>query len=364
MLLTNLDIERIVIHQVFQRTSEGLTKDPLQSHDLTKFDTSAMTAFKLRVIDALGESSKAVQMQIYNQDSNGLPSLVDKLVELDDTNFILESYEIAKKLTTAQSKKSIPGGIVVVFTGKYGVSRKKFLAVIKAEVHSAYEKLQDPQTQEISLKFVEEVLLTPSSKLYKTAAFFEKASYATPTTDLNDKWTVLISDYQISQSDGKAAAHYFYSEFLGFCYPETSARTTKAFYENASDFISQLPVNESKKSDLLNALTTYMKTDLSSTISCNDFSSKYFDVNTQDLFNEYMEDAGIPTTAFTKDIEHIASKLKFRKVSFSKNVKISAPSDVFKDYVEIETIPGAPDATGSPTVWTKVIIKDRISNQE
>ncbi|WP_432729937.1 hypothetical protein [Klebsiella oxytoca] len=37
----------------------------------------------------------------------------------------------------------------------------------------------------------------------------------------------MISDYQISKADGKAAAQYFYQHFLGCGYPETSARTTK-----------------------------------------------------------------------------------------------------------------------------------------
>ncbi len=364
MQLVNMTIDRIIIHQVYRRDQDGNKVEPLQSHEYTRFDSSAMEEFKSRIRDALGEGSKAVQMQIMDQGAGDLPHIVESIISEDDANFAVSSYDFAKKLTDAQQRKSIPGGILVVFTGKQGHLKKRFLGVIKAEIHSGYEKHKDPTTQEISLKFVQEILLTPGTRLYKTAAFFEKDGTENGSQDLNDKWAVMISDYQISQTDGKAAAQYFYSDFLGCGYPETSARTTKKFYDSASSFIDHLDVSSEKKSDLYNALTTYMKVDTSSTITPSDFASSYFDVDTQDSFNAYMEEVGIPSTSFTKDNAHIESKLKFRKVNFSKNVKITAPSDVFKNYVEIESIEGDPDESGAPQTWTKVIVKDRITQQE
>lgn len=364
MQLNNMKIDRIIIHQIYQRDKGGNRVEPLQSHEFTKFDSSAMEEFKSRVRDALGDGSKAVQMQIVNQGEGDLPKIVDDIVSQDDETFVVSSYDIARKLTDAQQRKTIPGGILVIFTGTQGSSAKKFLGIIKAEIHSAYEKQVDKNTNEISLKFVEEVLLTPGTRLYKTAAFFEKDAGTVNDGNFNDKWAVFVSDYQISQADGKAAAQYFYADFLGFGYPETSARTTKKFYEEASSFIDDLNVSPEKKTDLYNALTTYLKVDTSSTVSPSEFSSKYFDIDTQDDFNARMEEAGLPTTSFTKDTTHIESKLKYRKVNFSKNVKITAPYDVFKDYVVIESIDGDPDESGSAQVWTRVTIKDRITQQE
>ncbi len=365
MQLINFSIDKIIIHQVFRRDPDGNKITPTQSHEFTNFEKGAMEEFKVRVKDALGEGSKAVQMEIINQEPNDLPSLVNQMINQEDESFATSSYDIAKKLTDAQQMKSIPGGIIVVFCGKQGNPSKKFLGIIKAEVHSGYEKEVNEQTQEISLKFVQEILLTPGSRLYKTAGFFEKANAENSSSNLNDKWAVMVSDYQISKADGKAAAQYFYSDFLGCGYPETSARTTKAFYESTSTFISKLNVSESDKSNLLNALTTYLKVDTSSTISSSEFASKYFsDIDVQDDFTSHMKDSGLPESAFTKDTEHIESKLKFRKVSFKNKVKIVAPSDTFKDLVTIESIEGDPDESGSPTEWTKIIVKDRIINQE
>lgn len=364
MELLNLAFEKIIIHQVYQKDAEGNTVTPMQSHEYTNFAPTAMETFKQRVIEALGESSKAVEMEITNQETNDLSSLVERSIDEDAVTFAVSSYDFAKKLTEAQHSKGIPGGIVVVFKGTQGHPAKKFIGIIKAETHSAYEKEVDDTTGEISLKYVEEVLLTPSSKLYKTAAFFEKANYDPTYTDLNDKWVVMVSDSQISKAGGKAAAQYFYAGFLGCGYPQTSARTTKKFYDEAKTFVKALDIDESAKSDYLNALTTYLKVDTSSTISTSDFASKYFDQATEEAFSEHMEDAGLPTSSFTKDVEHISANLKFRKVSFSKNVKISAPSDSFKNLITITTIEGDADESGTPKEWTQVIIKDKIVKQE
>lgn len=364
MQLLNLNIDRIIIHQVYQRDAEGQKKAPLQSHEFTRFSSAAMETFKQRVVEALGQNSRAVQMDIVRQESTDLPQIVERVIDEEDSIFAVSSYDFATLLADAQHMKSIPGGIVVVFTGTQGHPAKRFLGIIKAETHSAYEKDVDPRTGEISLKYVEEVLLTPSSKLYKTAGFFERVEYDSTYENLNDKWVVMVSDSQINKSGGKAAAMYFYADYLGCGYPDTSARTTKKFYEATKAFISELEVPEPKKNDYINALTTYLKVDTSSSISTTDFASRYFEADVQDIFSEYMEDAGIPTASFTKDVEHISSSLKFRKVQTSKNVKISAPSDAFKDLIVITTIEGEEGESGMSEEWTQVIIKDKIVGQE
>lgn len=365
MHLLNFDINRIIIHQVYRRDLNGNKIPPTQSHEYTNFEFSAMQEFKSRVKDAIGEGSKAVQMEIVNQEPNDLPRLIDQLVEKDDEAFAVYSYDLAKKLTDAQQTKSIPGGIVVVFSGTQGSHSRKLLGIIKAEVHSGYEKEINEETNEISLKFVEELLLTPGTRLYKTAGFFEKAGYDGKSHDLNDRWAVMVSDYQIGKTEGKAAAHYFYSDFLGCGYPQTSARTTKLFYENTCKFILSMAVSEEKKNGLFNALTTYLKVDTSATISSSDFAEKYFDnIDTQDSFTAFMKGSGIPQNAFTKDLEHIEKKLQYRRINFRRNVKIVAPSEAFMELITIESIEGDIDETGSPAEWTKVVIKDRIVKQE
>ncbi|MUK26216.1 nucleoid-associated protein [Aliivibrio fischeri] len=365
MQLTHLDISKIVIHQIYQRTPDGNERKPKKNSDFIRFDTAAMETFKVRVIDALGSQSKAVNMIIVKQDATDVASIIDNLKTATDENFINLSYKIAEQLTAAQKRKSIPGGVVVVFKGTFGSPSKVFIGIMKAEIHSAYEKTENETTHEISLKYVEEALLTPATKLYKTAGFFEKnANQVEQDTnnDLNNHWNVSISDSQISQTDGKAAAHYFYSKFLGCGYPESSAKTTKEFYEATCTFFSKMNITEEERNDLHNALISYLKYENTEIVSGAEFADRYFDVDTRDNFAEYLDDCGLPSTAFTKDTQYIASKLQTRKLSFSKNVKITAPSDVFKTLIDIESI--TKNESGEPVNWTKIVIKDRIISQE
>ncbi|EIA1766326.1 nucleoid-associated protein [Vibrio parahaemolyticus] len=361
MQLINLQIKRIAIHQIYQRDQDGNKITPTKGSELIKFAPTAMTTFKERVIRALGVESRAVPMQILDQTDTAIPSIISTMKGISDNDFIEQSYIIANKLADAQTSRALSGGVVVVFEGTYGASAKELVGIMKAEIHSAYEKKVDPNTLEISLDYVEEALLTPATKLYKTAGFFRNTT-PDEETNLNKKWDVSISDTQISKTDGKAAAHYFYSVFLGCGYPDSSARTTKHYYDATSAFINDLDVTAEKRNDLHNALVTFLKHENTEIVNPTEFANRYFTEEQKDSYTHFLEEKDLPTTSFTKDIEHISNKLKHRKLSFSQNVKLVAPSEVFKELVHIESI--LEDDTGNSVNWTKLIIKDQIVSQE
>lgn len=208
--------------------------------------------------------------------------------------------------------------------------------------------------------------MTPSSKLFKTAAFAEKhpKSGNSVTPNLNDNWLVAVSDYQISQTDGKVAAQYFYETFLGCGYPESSARNTQKFFESVKTFIKGLELSNEEKHELNNALVCYLKLDKSGIISPDKFAQTYFDPDTADDFMTHLGDSGVPTTSFTKDTQHVNSKLKIQKVSFgqSKNIRLLAPAEVFKDKVIMESI--VSDEEGNPVNWTKLVIKEKLASPQ
>jgi len=45
MQLLNLNVEKIIIHQVFRREPDGVKVPATQSHEYTRFDLTAMNAF-------------------------------------------------------------------------------------------------------------------------------------------------------------------------------------------------------------------------------------------------------------------------------------------------------------------------------
>lgn len=363
MDILKLKIEKIAIHQVFVREDPKVVKKPVKGKELIKFDETAMQDFKKRVMDSLGNGSSAVRMIISNQSEGMTPKIINNLHALNEKDFIDESYHIAERLAEAQTTKNISGGIVVVFSAIYNHDKLKFIGIIKADIHSAYQKAVDPKTQEISLTYVKEVLLTPSTRLYKSAGFFMPQN-AEETDDLNTSWVVDIADYQIDKSDGRAAAQYFYQDFLGCDYPLTSARTTKQYFELTSRFINNMSITEEARSDLHNALYSDLKANKSIKVSPIEFANSHMSDNDVDNFREYLEESGFAVEPFIKNIEHLTSKLKSRRVRFSKDIRISAPSDVFEGLIEMETLPGEKREDGSVPIWTKLLIKDRIIKQE
>jgi hypothetical protein len=82
----------------YQKDKDGNTVVPTASLEYTDFDDIAMGSFVQRVIDALGEGSRAVQMEILKQDVNDLPKLVDKMIDDSNQDFIVSSFDIAKNL--------------------------------------------------------------------------------------------------------------------------------------------------------------------------------------------------------------------------------------------------------------------------
>ncbi|ROV58568.1 hypothetical protein EGH82_17840 [Vibrio ponticus] len=362
MHLQHLEIEKICIHQIFKRNSDGSKKTPEKSSDFVRFDAAALETFRQRVVDALGSHSKAVDMKIVEQDKDKAPSLFTSLKSASDEEFISTSYILADQLAEAQKRKALSGGIVVVFRGTYGslntAKRKSILGVIKADIYSAYKKIENEVTKEISLEYVKEALLTPSTKLFKTAAFSEKNTAST-SQDLNEKWQVAISDYQISQADGKVAAQYFYETFLGCGYPESSARHTKQFFDSTKSFINSLDISNEAKYELTNALVCYLKLDQSGVVSPNQFAQTYFNTDTSDDFIAHLSDAGVPTTSFTKDTQFVASKLKIQKVSFGQSIRLMAPAEAFKNTVIMEAI--EQDEEGNRVDWTKLVIKEKMA---
>lgn len=364
MQLTHLKIDKICIHQIFQREPNGDKKTPEKSSDFVKFDSAALETFRQRVIDALGSQSKAVDMVIVNQDKTSVPALFSSLANASDQSYIDISYSIADKLADAQTRKNLQGGIVVVFKGKFGSTDpakvKTIVGVIKADIYSAYQKIVNSTTNEISLTYVKEALLTPSTKLFKAAAFAEKSGGGSSDTDLNSSWRVAISDHQIIQSDGKAAAQYFYEDFLGCGYPASAARTTKMFFEQTRTFISKQAISNEEKHELYSALVCYLKIDKSGVVDANKFAQSYFDSNTTDEYTTFLADVGLPQTSFTKDIQFIESRLKLQKVAFGKSIKLTAPAETFQNLVVIEPIDT--DDEGNSVSWTKVTIKEKMAS--
>lgn len=331
----NLVIEKIILHQIYERDENREIVEPFYSKTLTELNQNGLNVLQERIIDALGNNSHCIEMDIANDDVNHTFQKLAKAIYTEDEEFIEISKKVTFKLAEAQTTRSIPGGVVVKFKGHMGIPRQNIIGVIKAETHEGFV-LNSKKNVDLSLEFLSNLLLTPQQKLYKIGLFVEMNTVEnfTEKRSKND-FKAFIYDHNISQTDTSTAALYFYGTFFGCTFSPTNKKLTKDFYYETKNFIDTMNIDDDLKIDLNHALYTYLKTSQNNTVEVTNFANDYLETEIRDDYCTYMEEKGVPSIAIVKDLELIKNKLKLRKIKFTSKVSISAPSERFKDLIEI-----------------------------
>jgi len=360
MQLINLSVSRLVLHEVSKRTDDKKKVIPEYGDACEVLDNAALDALRDRIAVAMTHSDRCVEMTIVNKSAASMVALVDRLVDHDEALFVTDSRGVADLLADAQRSRAIPGGIVVVFNGTVGVPAQRFIGIIKAEVHNGFmRELRDGRQV---LKFLDKLLLTPQTKLYKIGFFLESDP---ASEDLALGWKAFIYDETMTAKNKYGAAQYFYDNFLGLSFPESSARHTKQFHDLTKDFIQNLNAPEDQKIDLHNALVTYLRVDQSPTVETTAFATAYFgEAEIRDAYQAYMTQKGFPDTAVNKDLGDLAASLKLRKLYFRNQVRLSGPAEKFEKLVTIRVVDAVNPAQNEPLRWTEIIVKDQILSQE
>src|SRR6266404_5662201 len=357
MLFENLSVDRIIIHEVHRRLDDRKALQPTYGEQLLTLDADAMGFFRERVIAAMGSQSQSMDMEIFLPPEPGSAVEVARdLLLATAEDFVQHSRRFADKLTAVQTSRNLPGGIVVVFTGQAGNSARRIVGVIKAETHSGFR-----HTESMQVQYLKDLFMGPQTKLYKIGLFAYDGTAPAPTLPVG--WAVRIYDNQMTGNKRDGAAQYFYESFLGCTLPINSAQLTKSFFEGTREFINKIDVPDERKSDLLTGLYTYLKVDQSQTVELAAFSSQYLGLDLKDDYEAFMGQRAFPTIAVSKDTSDIQSYLRRRKLTFSRDIQLTAPPDAFRDLVRIRTIEGTPGKNGMKPMWTQITIQDRIRDQ-
>lgn len=362
MNISNLQVTELILHEVFKR---GLDPEPIPPDygtALENLDFEALDALHDRIITAMTSSTRCVQMAITK---DGPDSMVERTIAIADapnaSEFIRVSCGVADKLTEEQKSRQIPGGVLVVFRGTVNYPPQKVVGVIKAEVHNGFTR--EPGTHGHKLKFLNKLMLTAQTKLYKIGIFVESAPFAVGAPA--SRWEAYIYDETLTMGNREGAAKYFYEGFLGLGFPQSSARQTKKFHEHTKTFIQGLAIDEEEKIVMFNALVTYLKADQSPTVGVTAFADAYIaDPVLKDAYHAHMISKEFPTTPISKDISDLKTALKIRNLRFHSKIRLTGPAEEFESLVDISIIDGDRDPTGYTPKWTKVIIKDRLSSQD
>jgi hypothetical protein len=360
MAFENLAVQRLILHEVFQRRDDGNPISPRYGGQVVQLPAKAMDVFKERVVDALGSNSQSMEMDIAKSEAGSAVEISSSMLGKTDAAFSTQSQKFADKLTEVQVARNLPGGMLVVFSGTVGAASHSFVAVIKAETQGGFRR-EVSRGGGLGVQYLQDLFLTPAAKLYKIGIFLREGA---ARRSLPDGWKAFVYDSHMTSSNRDGAAKYFYDLFLGCRVPENSAFLTKSFFEHTREFIRQIDVEPEKRVDLLTSLYTYLKVDQTPTIEVNAFSTSYIPTENRDTYRNFMEQRKFPLTAVQKDISDLKGMLKQRKLVFAGNIRLTAPPEAFRDLITIETIPQDGVAPGQPSEWTRITVRDRIREQE
>lgn len=359
MLFENLQISRLVIHEVFKRSYDREVIPPQYGAGLVQLNQEAKDALRERVLDAVGSASKSMEMEFTTVGTNSTVALAQHLLAATDHDYIERSKQLADALAVAQKTMNLPGGILVVCAGTVGYPLKKVLILIKAEPHSGFRRTM--MNGQVGLAYLKDLILTPQAKLYKIGAFIEFDTQAAEQGPLPSGWRAIVYDDAMTATNRYGAAQYFYEGFLGLKFPQDSARLTRDFYEHTKSFISNLDIPEEQKIDLYTGLYSYLKVEQSPVVEVAAFANQFMETpSMRDVYRDYMQAHHFPVTAVPKDLANIAESLKQRRVQFGNNIRLIAEAEAFNEKIQIEPVDGPLVDGTTPPKWTQVLIKEQI----
>jgi len=351
----NLRIQKIVIHEIYKRDENGDIVQPKFNDHLTTLDAAGLQTLQNRIVNALGDSSHSVEMDVFDSSSDSTFQLGATLLDTNDGEYIDVSKKIAAKLAEKQTSRSIPGGVVIIFSGLTGINSNRYWGIIKAEIQEGFVKETSNET--LLLKYITDLLLTPQQRLYKLGIFIEVGNSGSGSYErVIDDFVNYIYDHNMTKNESQHAAFYFYRDFLGCQYSPTDKKLTSDFYYETKNYLKAADLDDEIENELNTALFTYIKVAQEQVIHTESFADEYLPELQRQPYIEYMESKGFPSHAIGKDITYIKNKLRQRKVTFSNSVKIIAPADKFNELLTIE-----PNRSADETV---VIIKGHIEKHD
>lgn len=334
---SNLLIDEIISHRVYAKDAKKVVKPPHLQDELMVLPGEGVDALQQRLTKAFGSRSHGIELSIERDDAGSFMQLgAHAIALLPKADFISASKTMAINLSTAQASTTGLSGIVFVIRGRMGAASKRFVSVIKAELHDGFGSSDD--AEDAAFKYLKNLALTPSQRLYKVGLLLEEK--AVPATVLGDysrgNYRGFLFDHLITATETRSAAAYFYQAFLGMGIQKSSKKLTQDFYENVRTFIASSPLSEDQRWELKEALRVELRS-TSTVISASDFADDNMPTEQlRDSFLDFMDARSFPKAAIAKDVEFVKSKLRRpRKLSFTSGVKIIIPPDSEKCVVEV-----------------------------
>ncbi len=334
---SNMQIDNIILHRVYDNNADGSITPPKISDNFTTLEPEGLATLQNRIVKAMGEDSHSIQMQVIDNTEGSTYQICKSIIYSGDNNEKIRlSSQLAHKLARAQNGRNTPGGVLIIISGIIGSNneRKQFVGIIKAELHDGFNI--DENQSIIILHLLTSLLLTPHQKFYKIGVFINDNSDASSDEVNENDFSVLVYDHLMNRRESNQLARYFFDNFLGCDYSTNDKTLTRDFYFRTKDFIERQIIPEEEKIEINTSLNSYMRNQQQATVLVADFGNDNFSPEMRDSYSNFMRDSSFPDHAISKDISYLENILKFRRLKFSSDVKIIAPSRNFDQIVHID----------------------------
>lgn len=357
MLFENLTVNRVAVHEVFQRGDDRAIRPPVFADALESLSPEAMEAFRRRMTEALSGQSQSLQMRIARHGADSYLTLAESLMASGDLEFLAGSKTVAVKLAEAQMARRIPGGMVVVFDGTVGAASVPFVGVIKAETQAGFRRSKDGGHNVV--EFLQNIFLTPATRLYKVGLMLRDDATATKP----DGWRTFVFDSNISVSNREAAAAYFYDAFLGCALPSDGPYETAKFFDLTKEFVRKSDLDPDKKTDVIDSLYVFVRDEQAPTFTADEFGDRYLPEPLRDPYSEFMRGRKFTPNAVVRNTTQMGGRLRRRRLKFGGDIELSASPEALASKVTIEAIEGGA-TDGKKPQWTRITIRESLTGEQ
>lgn len=324
-ILTDIHLDRAIIHSVSEKQDNQPPLIELSAQSVIP-NNRELEKLIARINSAFADGSKSLKLSIKNSNPNTTPQLCHRIIQDPNnaTTFDQSSTQLAQNLADSFFTSNIPGGLLVLFLGTDIANRKKFVLLIKAEIHDGFlTTINNGITQ---LKYISSIVLSKNSKFYKFGLFLQNNLDPVDDSDINDMYDSYVFDLQINPSSKDAAAEYFYSKFMNCDIQKNDTKLTKMFYEKTKEFIKRIDEDALRLDADIN-LKSFLRNENFVMIDIQEYSKQFIPLPYQDLFLEEMESEECFQRSFTKNTNLIKTFLRRDILKFNNGVEVRVPQD-------------------------------------
>lgn len=271
-----------------------------------------------RLSSSFGKYSNSFELSIENDGDGSTFSLVKDIVNKNNDEFITISHDIADLLADAQGKKgNIPGGYILIIDCTNNNDRPVYV-IMKAESHNALNIIGN------SAEALQNIILSPAQKLYKSAVFEN-----IDDTDLLTKKCFKAYLFDSQFTSGTKLASYFYKDFLGLTISGNASVETKNFYNlmnstTEAAYANNVDMINHIKNQVVSLLTSEVTTISPRDVILDIVPEAQRDLYIRKVSNEF-------EGSFVKNVSLLGHQLNNRTLKLGQGLKLCGPTQLFNN---------------------------------